>query len=198
MKTKRGSGLLVIVVGPSGVGKTAVVRALEGIYGKITGRVITTTTRQPRPGERDGVDYHFITKKEFKKRDKEGKFYETNAYANMPHLYGTGCADMDSALKKNKIVFIVLDVNGTQAIKEKIPEALVVFLVPGDEKDLKQRIESRLGADKEVTRKRLATALEELKMSRNFSRPVVNEDGKFDATIEEIRQRIDLRLNLSR
>ncbi len=190
-KTKQRKGLLVMIVGPSGVGKTVVAEALRDIYGDVLGRAVTTTTRDSRPGERDGVDYHFITKGEFTTREQNQEFYETNAFAHMSHLYGTGRTHMDSALESHKAVLVVIDINGMSALERQISYTLPIFLTPGSFKDLERRLMKRSGADRDTVRSRLKTAVSELEAFSGLGSVVVNKDGELKTTIKEVKDLID-------
>ncbi|HXA44665.1 MAG TPA: guanylate kinase [Candidatus Angelobacter sp.] len=172
METRRLAPLLILISAPSGGGKTTLCGQLLKARPEMT-RAITCTTREPRPGERDGVDYHFFSAAEFLKRLQAGNFLEhATVYGNS---YGILKSELLNKLREGKDVLLNLDVQGAATLRERAesePElhrALVtVFLTPNSLKVLEQRLQKR-GADAEaVIQKRLAVAKQEVAQWKNF------------------------------
>ncbi len=164
-------GKIFIISAPSGTGKTTVARkVLEQIPDLV--RVVTYTTRQPRPGEVDGQDYRFISKEEFETKIEEGYFLEyANVYGN---YYGTPKKDIEKLISAGKDVLLIIDVQGAFKVKSLIPEAVSIFLLPPSFEELKRRIEGRGYVDKNLE-KRLQTAKEEIPCARYFDYIVIND-----------------------
>lgn len=176
---------LIILSAPSGAGKNTVLNhILERIPG--SGRLLTTTTRAPREGEVQDVDYHFIGKKEFQELLKQRRFVEHNEYAG--EYYGLERAQLDKALKKYKIVFAVLDVNGRQTFKELGISHTAVFLMPESKDILRERIQGRGEVPDGVVAKRLAIAEDELAEAKFYDYQVVNRQGKLQEAVEDMEK----------
>lgn len=168
----RKGGLLTIVSGPSGVGKDSVLVELHRIY---TGakRCVTTTTRLPRNGEIDGVDYTFISVEEFRKRIAEDGFLE---YAEVHgNLYGTPRQWVEEALEKGADVILKIDVQGGLAVKQKMPDALMIFITPPSIEELERRLRSRSTESEEQIIKRLENAQHELEQIPQYNYIVEND-----------------------
>jgi guanylate kinase len=172
METRRLAPLLILISAPSGGGKTTLCGQLLKARPEMT-RAITCTTREPRPGERDGVDYHFFSATEFLKRLQAGNFLEhATVYGNS---YGILKSELLTKLREGKDVLLNLDVQGAATLRERaesepeLQRALVtVFLTPNSLKVLEQRLRKR-GADAEpVIQKRLAVAKQEVAQWKNF------------------------------
>jgi guanylate kinase len=172
METRRLAPLLILISAPSGGGKTTLCGQLLKARPEMT-RAITCTTREPRPGERDGVDYHFFSAAEFLKRLQAGNFLEhATVYGNS---YGILKSELLNKLREGKDVLLNLDVQGAATLRERaesepeLQRALVtVFLTPNALKVLEQRLRKR-GADAEaVIQKRLAVAKQEVAQWKNF------------------------------
>lgn len=164
-------GKVFILSAPSGAGKTTVARkVLEQIPELV--RVVTYTTREPRPGEQDGQDYRFISKEEFEAKIKEGFFLEyANVYGN---YYGTPKKEIDELLSLGKDVLLIIDVQGAFKVKSLMREAVSIFLLPPSLEELKRRIEGRGYVDKNLE-KRLQTAKEEIPCAKYFDYIVIND-----------------------
>ena len=176
--------LLVLISAPSGGGKTTLVHLLLAAQPQMT-RAITCTTREPRPGEQDGVDYHFFTAEEFLKRLQAGNFIEhATVYGNS---YGILKSELLGKLREGRDVVLNVDVQGAATIREQAetePElrrALVtVFLTPPSVTVLEQRLKKR-GADAEaVIQKRLAVARQEVAQWKNFDYLLISGDMRED------------------
>jgi guanylate kinase len=176
-------GLLVIISSPSGGGKDTVINALVKLLPNAT-RLITTTSRPPRPGNTEGVDYYFVTVDEFKRRLDIGAFLEYNIYAG--NYYGEEKAILDNCLTNFDIVFTQIDVTGKHALdKIKFPH-LAIFLAPENLEVLRKRIESRGGVEPDQIEKRLEIAKKEIEESADYEYRIVNVEGKLDETVAKI------------
>jgi guanylate kinase len=175
-------GKFIVIVGPSAAGKTELVTAL---LKKIphSARLITTTTRPRRPGEKD--DYFFISREEFEKGIQKEEFFEyAKVYGN---FYGASKVVLDTLRAQYKYIFAIIDVKGAQTLKVKIPDALVVFIHPGSIEDTHRRIRKvRRDIAQDELQKRLDTATYELSLAPRFDVIVENKDGHFDDAVTTI------------
>ena len=160
-----------IISAPSGTGKTTVAKkVLEQVPDLV--KIVTYTTRQPRPGEVDGLDYRFISKDEFEAKIRENYFLEyANVYGN---YYGTPRRDIEDVLSSGKDALLVIDVQGAFKVKKLLPEAVSIFLLPPSLEELRRRIEGRGYVDKNVD-KRLQTARGEIPCAKYFDYIVIND-----------------------
>lgn len=182
------NGLLVIISSPSGGGKDTVINALVKLLPNAT-RIITTTSRPPRPGEIEGVNYYFVTAEEFKRRLVADAFLEYNIYAD--NYYGQEKAVLNKCLSNFDIVFTQIDVTGKHALdKIKFPH-LAIFLAPENIDVLRKRIEKRGGLDEATIEKRIEIAKKEIEESVDYQYHVVNYEGKLDETIAKIAEIIE-------
>lgn len=184
--------LLVIISSPSGGGKDSVINALIKKLPHST-RLITTTTRSPRPGNQEGVDYYFISQKKFEAKLANGDFLEYNFYAG--NYYGEEKKELERCFKNYDIVFSQIDVTGKHALDRLGMSNLSIFLVPESLESLRTRIEKRGGITPEVIAERLAIAKREIKESADYDYRLVNVDGKLEQTIEKIAKIITSRLD---
>ncbi|CAH1853852.1 guanylate kinase [Convivina intestini] len=166
-------GLLIVLSGPSGVGKGTVRKAIfeeEGIDFRYS---ISATTRKPRPGEKDGLDYFFVSREEFENKIQNGDMLEYAEYVG--NYYGTPKSFIDETLASGRDVFLEIDVQGALQVKTKMPEGVYIFLTPPDLTNLRSRLEGRGTDSREVIEKRVAAAKEELKMMINYNYAVEND-----------------------
>jgi guanylate kinase len=164
---------LFVVSGPAGVGKDSVVAALRAAHPEIE-KTVSATTRAPRPGEQDGVSYHFMTREAFEKlRDSDGVL-EWNAYCG--NYYGTLRSEVDARLRAGRIVVLVIDVNGAANFKRIYPGATTVFICPPSAGELERRLRGRGTETEQSLQKRLARAREELAQAPGYDARLVNED----------------------
>lgn len=177
------SGKLVIISAPSGGGKNTVIHELLEIIPNST-RFVTTTTRQPRTGEQEGVDYHYISQAEFLAKVEAGDFVEYNVYAD--NYYGADKQKLMEALGTHDVVFAALDINGKQHVDAQNIDHLSVFLLPESFDILKERIMARSEMPKEELKKRLNQAKNELVAAAGYDLQVVNKQGELLATVEKI------------
>jgi len=178
-------GLLVIISSPSGGGKDSVITAL---LRKITNstRLITTTSKERRPDNIDGVNYYFITEDEFKDKIRNNEFIEYNIYSN--NYYGTQKKHLQETLDNNDVVFTQLEVNGKHNLdKLKVPH-LSIFLLPDNLDILRKRIEKRGGLTAEQIDDRIEIAKQEIANSYDYDYKITNEEGKLDNTINTITE----------
>lgn len=166
-------GLLIVLSGPSGVGKGTVRKAIfeeEGIDFQYS---ISATTRSPRKGEVDGEDYFFVTREQFEERINNGDMLEYAQYVN--NYYGTPKSFIDRTLASGRDVFLEIDVQGALQVKSKMPEGIYIFLTPPDLTNLRSRLVGRGTDSSEVIEKRVAAARDELKMMINYDYAVEND-----------------------
>ena len=167
------AGRLLILSGPSGVGKDTLIDAWKAKNARVE-RVVAYTTRQPRMGERDGLDYHFVPTSKFIEMAERGAFLEHKEVHG--NYYATPLADMEAMLAEGKIAILKIDVQGALTVMELRPDALSVFVLPPSIEELEERIRGR-GADDEPTiRKRLANALDEISLAGRYRTQIVNDD----------------------
>ncbi len=172
MESLPASGVLVVLSGPSGVGKTAISETVieRGNYV----RAITATTRSPRDGEQDGIDYHFLSREAFEERLGEGGFLE---YAEVHgNLYGSPRADIEKQQQQAHAVLLLIDVQGAKTLREQDVDALHVFLEPPGLEELQRRLADRGDESSEEMELRLENARAELEQKNNYDHCVVNDD----------------------
>ncbi|WP_414685983.1 guanylate kinase [Mycobacterium sp.] len=168
-----GRGRVVVLSGPSAVGKSTVVRCLRERIPNLQFSV-SATTRAPRPGEVDGVDYHFITPAQFQKLIDDGALLEWAEIHGGLHRSGTLAEPVRAAMESGLPVLIEVDLAGARAIKKAMPEAITVFLAPPSWEDLKARLVGRGTETAEDIRRRLDTARIEMAAQDDFDEVVVN------------------------
>jgi guanylate kinase len=166
-------GSLLIVVAPSGAGKTSLVRAMLAARTGIR-LSVSFTTRAPRPGENDGVDYFFVSRDEFEQRRQRGEFIEwAEVHGN---LYGTSRAWLDGQMARGMDVVLEIDWQGARQIRRAYPQALSVFIAPPSMAVLRQRLTDR-GQDSAATiERRLAGARSELQHAGECQYVIINQD----------------------
>ncbi|MCE5322761.1 guanylate kinase [bacterium] len=168
----RSEGLLIVLSGPSGVGKDAVLLELAKIYSNFS-RCVTTTTRDPRQGEVDGIDYTFISEDEFQRRIDEGDFLE---YANVHgNMYGTPRKWVEQRLSEGVDVILKIDVQGGLSVKKQMPSAVMVFLAPPSIEELEKRLRGRLTESENDLAKRLSNARGELDQIPHYEYIIEND-----------------------
>ena len=184
-------GLFVVISSPSGGGKDSVIGELLKIFPE-SARLLTTTSRLPRPGNVEGVDYHFVSKKEFEEKIKNDEMLEYNNYAG--NYYGIEKKRLENVLEKNKIIFTQIEVNGKHSLDKSKIDHLSIFLLPDSLDVLADRIRKRGGVSEEKIKSRLEIARVEIEASKDYDYKIVNRDGKFKETIEEIVQILNTKL----
>ena len=172
---------LVIITGPSGVGKGTIVKKILD-RDKDIWLSISATTRKPRIGEKDGENYYFISKEKFKDMIDKKEFLEWAEFAG--NYYGTPLSSLNEKIENGFIVLLEIEIEGAKQIKEKYPEALSIFLLPPSKKELEKRIRNR-GTDKEdAIIKRLSRANYEIASSDKFDFVLTNND--VDETVKGV------------
>jgi guanylate kinase len=164
-----------VLSGPSAVGKSTVVRCLRDRVPDLYFSV-SATTRAPRPGEVDGVDYQFVTAQAFQRLIDDGALLEWADIHGGLHRSGTPAQPVRDAVRSGRPVLIEVDLAGARAIKRVMPEAFMVFLAPPSWSALEERLTSRGTEDADVINRRLATAREELAAQADFDAVVVNSE----------------------
>lgn len=167
------SGTLVIVSGPSGVGKDTVIRRWLETDPR-TERVVTCTTRPPRPSDEPGVTYHFFDREGFLRRARQGELLEYKEVHG--NLYGTPLASVLDILERGKIAVLNIDVQGGIEVLAKRPDAIGVFLLPPSMGELERRLRSRGEDSEEQIRLRLRNAQEEIRAGSVYPHRLVNDD----------------------
>ena len=182
--------MLVIISGPSGVGKDAVIDALRRRNRQPDYHyVVTCTTRARRPGEVDGVSYHFLDVDRFGALRDAGELLEANEVHG--NWYGTPRAQVRQALLVGNDVILKIDVQGAQEVKENVPEAVLLFIVPPSLESLFQRLKSRATETADELELRQRNAAIELGRQEDYDYIVENRDGEVEATAERIEQIIE-------
>jgi guanylate kinase len=177
--------MLVIISGPSGVGKDTIIDALRRRpHDPDYHYVVTSTTRAKRPGEVDDIDYHFLDRETFAAQRAAGEFLE--ATKNYENWYGTPRSEVREGLAQGRDVILKIDVQGAQVVKEKVPGALLIFIVPPSLEDLFQRLRSRATETADELELRQRNAAIELARQEDYDYVVTNETGQVERTAERI------------
>jgi guanylate kinase len=175
-----------VITGPSGVGKGTLIRTLlQRVPGLELS--VSATTRGPRPGETQGVDYHFLGEGEFERRVRDDEFVEHASYSG--RRYGTLRSELEQRLDRGAAVVLEIEVQGARQIKETMPEAVRIFIAPPSEEALRTRLVGRGTDTPEDMEERLRTAAMELRAQGEFSHVVINDrlDDAVDALEEVVR-----------
>jgi guanylate kinase len=175
--------LMIVISGPSGVGKDSVLRAMKTSE-LLIHHVVTVNTRAPRPDEQEGVDYFFVSREKFE------DMIANNELIEYSHVYddykGVPKSQIQDALDSGKDVVLRLDVQGAEKIKKIYPQAISIFLLPSNQDDWYKRLGGRrLGNEKDLD-KRIMTVKDELVKAREFDYLVVNEQNKLSQTVQMI------------
>ncbi|WP_072152460.1 guanylate kinase [Weissella viridescens] len=167
-------GVLIVLSGPSGVGKGTVRKALFEEPDVDFQYSISMTTRHPRDGEVDGEDYFFVTRDEFEQKIQDGEMLEYAEYVG--NYYGTPKSFIDDSLAAGKDVLLEIEVQGALQVKEKMPEGAYIFLTPPDLQALKERLIMRGTEQPEVIERRVHATTKEIQMMANYDYAVVNNE----------------------
>ena len=179
-------GFLVVIAGPTGVGESTVTNAVIRRLSRAC-RLITTTSRAKRPGEKQGREYSFLSKGEFQRRIRSGYFLEYIFMRSRGVYYGTERSKIERAIRQKKILIANLELQGLRVMRREYPETLAIFLKP---EYIGQILERKLKQHPTITKKelalRLAEARRELSEARYYDVVVVNREGHLEATVTKI------------
>ena len=167
-------GLLIVISGPSGVGKGTVRKALFEREGQDLVYSISMTTRAPRNGEQDGIDYYFVSHDEFEHQIERGNLLEYAKFVG--NYYGTPYDKVEEQLNQGHEVVLEIDVQGAMQVKAKKPEAVFIFIAPPSFKSLEERLRQRGTETEEVIKERLVKAEREINQAAAYDYIVVNDD----------------------
>ena len=175
-------GNLFVYSGPSGVGKGTLMKPLidEGVVTLS----VSATTRAPRPGETDGVDYHFVSKEEFEHMIQNGEMLEYANYSG--NYYGTPKRFVEQQLESGKNVILEIEVDGALQIKKQYPNAILIFISAASAAELKERLAGRGTESEDVIMKRMKRAVDECKSIPSYEYFVINRNGQLDRCVDEI------------
>ncbi len=163
----------IVFSAPSGGGKTTIVKLLKEKYPQ-TVISVSATTRPMRPGEKDGVDYYFLSKEAFEQKIKEGKFLEYEQVHG--NYYGTLKEVVEQHVRNNKVVLFDIDVNGALSIKRHYPNAILIFIKPPNERVLAERLKNRRTETEETIQRRLQRLPYEYEQAKKFDYIIINDD----------------------
>ena len=172
---------VIVITGPSGVGKGTLIRSLLERHPDLE-LSVSATTRPPRPGERDGVDYHFLSPAEFERRVAAGEFVEHASYAG--HRYGTLRSELERRAAAGRAVVLEIEVQGARQVRAALPEAIQVFIAPPSLEALRLRLVGRGTDDERVMEERMRVAEQELRARDEFAHVIVND--RLEDAVEEL------------
>ena len=181
IKQKR-HGQLIVISGPSGAGKDTIINKVVEDEKNIWVSV-SATSRQIRPGEKEGVNYFYFSKEEFEEKIKNNYFLEYAKYAE--NYYGTPKEKIIEKLEKGIDVVLVIEIQGAMKIKELVPEAIFIFIMPPSEKELLKRLKNRKTEDKNKIIERFNIAYKEINEVTKYNYVVVND--KLDEAVEKVK-----------
>ena len=177
-------GILIVFSGVSGVGKGTILSQLMPMEELNLAYSVSMTTRKPREGEVEGVNYFFVSKDRFKQAIKDGELLEHARFVN--NDYGTPKKYVEEMLEKGKNVILEIEIRGAKQIMEKCPDALSIFIVPPSLEELERRLKERSSEDEQTIMKRIAKARRELKDIDFYEHVVCNDD--LDVAVKEVRK----------
>ncbi|MEM6798127.1 MAG: guanylate kinase [Planctomycetota bacterium] len=189
-------GELVIVSGPSGVGKSTIMPLVRQRFGQRLRMSISATTRPPRPGELNGENYHFLSDEDFQQRLSAGEFIESVEVFGRGHWYGTLLSEVLPSLETGIWVILEIDVDGAGRALERFPDAVTIFISSAEDPDeavrvLEQRLRTRGTESEEALRRRLEVARREIELSAGYQHIVINDsvDRSVDAICQILKRR---------
>ncbi|MCI9041684.1 guanylate kinase [Dubosiella newyorkensis] len=188
-------GLLIILSGPSGVGKGTIRKYFEKDERLNLAYSTSMTTRKPRDGEVDGKDYFFTSKENFQEAIKKGELLEYAEFVG--NFYGTPLSEVERLRNEGKNVLLEIEVQGALQVQEKCPDAISIFIIPPSMEELEKRIRGRKSEPEEIIQQRLSKAANEMKMVPNYKYIVCNDDPKLAAELIEtiVLRNIELEAN---
>ncbi|MBE6885498.1 MAG: guanylate kinase [Ruminococcaceae bacterium] len=175
-------GLLIVFSGPSGCGKGTCMEALLAADPEIA-LSVSATTRAPRPAEIDGVHYHFVTREQFLEGIETGDMLEYAEYNNC--FYGTPASAVERQLAEGKVVFLEIEVQGALKVRQKCPEAVMIFLMPPSKEELRRRLEKRSTNTPEDIQRLLKIAEDEMSVAPEYDYIVYN--NALEDAVDDIR-----------
>ncbi|MFN6461252.1 MAG: guanylate kinase [Nostoc sp. DedVER02] len=176
-------GRLIVLTGPSGVGKGTLMRSLLKRHPELYFSV-SATTRSPRPGEIDGKNYYFVSRTKFEQLVAEGEFLEWAEFAG--NYYGTPREAVLNQIQSGKLVVLEIELEGARQIRASFPSALSIFILPPSFEELEKRIRSRAQDSEEAIARRLLRAKEEIQAADEFDIEIVNDD--FETALNDIER----------
>lgn len=175
------NGLLIVISGPSGVGKGTVIKEVMKDSELNLSYSVSMTTREMREGEQEGVNYYYVSREQFEKTRDEGGLLEWTEFVG--NYYGTPLSEIERLRSEGKNALLEIEVEGCRQVKEKVPDALTIFIVPPSLKELENRIRGRRTEAEEIVQQRLAKASKELEMTGQYRYVVCNDDIQLAADI---------------
>jgi guanylate kinase len=179
-----------VITGPSGVGKGTLIRGLMDRLPQLE-LSVSATTRKPRPGERDGIDYHFMTSQEFEQHVENTDFVEHADYAG--RRYGTLRSELEDRIQRGIPVVLEIEVQGARQIRQTMPDAVQVFIAPPSHQALRNRLVGRGTDDGEEVERRLHVAQQEIEAQSEFAHVVVND--RLDDALERLAEIVTAELD---
>ena len=177
------------IAGPSGVGKTTIINLVLESNANLQ-KVLTSTTRKMRKGEKNGVNYNFYNTEEFKKKIDNQEFLENEKVHS--NYYGVEKKEVEKIIENNKIPLFEVDVRGVMNIKKLIPNLKTIFILPESLRQIENRLRQRPNITEKEIKTRLETARNELKIADKFDYQVVNKEGEIDKTVDLVLNLIEI------
>lgn len=180
-KLRQTAGRLIVLTGPSGVGKGTLVRSLIQSHPELY-LSVSVTTRSPRPGEINGKHYYFVSREQFEQMVAQGELLEWAEFAG--NCYGTPRQQVEDKIREGKRVLLEIELEGARQIRASFPEAMRIFIMPPSMQELEQRLRGRGQDSEEAIARRLRRAQEEINAAGEFDFKIVNDN--FETALQEI------------